>query len=201
VSFCKLNIYLLTYIVRLDEFGEVYGPSTHSWHSADLLTEAPPVESHTQAPHYGVNEQTIGPTQAEWEVYPKEGEQAVATSVEPTGFTVDLPASPGGDLQQPWWLQPRPAIPTQTSTLYPNQGATTVDIKPFVVPGGDIFVWPNGSVNGPWLKKSTTTTQHTRPSFVPLKTTLKPVETPNPMETSTVWHSTIGILIYTLIIY
>lgn len=128
-------------------------------------------------------------TTDEWQIYPTETDEA--TNIEPTGFTVDLPGSPGADIQKPWWLQPKSTYPT---TLYPGQKVTqrqtkpTVDTEPFVVPGGGIFVWSNGSVNGPWL--STAITEN-RPLFVPVTepketTTLKvpPITLPSPSTTT-----------------
>jgi hypothetical protein len=64
--------------------------------------------------------------------------------------------------------------------LYPGQKPAEhhthrpeIDSKPFIVPGGGISVWPNGTVNGPWLTKTVPTFPPIRPSFVPFTSTPK----------------------------
>jgi hypothetical protein len=91
-----------------------------------------------------------------------------------------LPVSPGGEVDKSWWLQ------TDSPTLYPNQPKTTADTKPFIVPGGGIFVWPNGTINGPWLTKSTkkTTPKYASSVFASSTTTIR-THLSTPTRTST----------------
>jgi hypothetical protein len=137
----ELAVFSPISLYRLDEFGETYGPPTSPWKQT-------PSTIKPHEPYSPPKPETT--TQEGWVVYPPVGGGKIEATNEPQ-FTVDLPASPGEWLR-PWWLQPTP----------PGHRPPDGNV-PFIVPGGGILVWPNGTVNGPALGSTQAPIGSTKP--------------------------------------